>query len=231
MNKLYTFGCSVTENLDNLPEWSPRIKYANEYCGGRYNSWPEILGEKLKMKTQNYAALSAGDKLPFLLGNTNEDILEALSIASLGFKKDDIVIVQFTTLGRFRLAKQNNMFDTILPGHISDYKNQSSLIDALENKSNPMFIRPLINSMNPFIRLSEEIGFQFWMWSNDDSIQDYMIPTNNQRWLFYENINELLPKINAQPIAVVTDKKIEDYHLAQPGQEILANLIYNRINE
>ena len=58
-----------------------------------------------------------------------------------------------------------------------------------------------------------------------------MIPTNNQRWLFYENINELLPKINAQPIAVVTDKKIEDYHLAQPGQEILANLIYNRINE
>lgn len=231
MNKLYTFGCSVTENLDNLPEWSPRIKYANEYCGGRYKSWPEILGKKLNMETENYAALSAGNKLPFKLGNTNEDIMEALSLTSLDFKKGDIVIVQFTTLGRFRLALSNNNFDTILPGHIGNHKNKNSLIDALENKSNTAFIRPLINNMNPFIKLSEVIGFDLWMWSNDDYIQEYMIPLNNSRWLFNDNINELLPKLNAHPIAVVTDKKIEDYHLAQPGQEILANLIYNRINE
>ena len=34
MNTLYTYGCSFTEDLHQLPEHTPRIEYANKYCGG-----------------------------------------------------------------------------------------------------------------------------------------------------------------------------------------------------
>jgi hypothetical protein len=58
-----------------------------------------------------------------------------------------------------------------------------------------------------------------------------MLSNTNTNWLFDEDINELLPKLNAQSIAVETNHDINDYHLAQPGQEILADLIFNKIQK
>ena len=228
-NKLYTFGCSVTENLDNLPESADRIQYANKYIGYKYECWPEILGSKLGMETHNYAASSAWGKFDFNLGNSNEDVLEALSIKCKDFKSGDVVIVQLTTLARFRYSNSNDAFRTILPGHVGEFEEQTTLIDMLENKSNKLWIRPLINSLNPFIRLAKEVGFTFKFWSNDDDIQKYMNNTIYDSWLFDENINELLPKLNAQPITIETNYDIVDYHLAQPGQEILAELMFNKL--
>lgn len=230
-NKLYTFGCSVTENLKNLPDSSDRIVYATKYVGGRYVSWPEILGDKLNMETHNYAASSAWGKFEFNLGNSNEDVLEALALKSKDFKSGDVVIVQLTTLARFRYSNSNDTFRTILPSHVDEFEEQSTLIDMLENKSKTIWIRPLINSLIPFIRLSDEVGFTFKFWSNDDDIQSYMLSNTNTNWLFDEDINELLPKLNAQSIAVETNHDINDYHLAQPGQEILADLIFNKIQK
>ena len=235
-NKLYTFGCSVTENLDNLPESAPRIQYANKYIGHRYKSWPEILGNKLGMETHNYAASSAWGKFDFNLGNSNEDVLEALSIKCKDFQSNDIVLVQLTQLARFRYSNQNNKFRvgptnfvTILPGHVDEFTEQTTLIDMLVNKSDKLWIRPLINSLNPFIRLAHEVGFTFKFWSNDDYIQEYISNNSHNNWLFDENINNLLPKLNAHPITIETNYDIDDYHLAQPGQEILADLIFHKL--
>jgi len=228
-NTLYTFGCSVTENLDNLPNESERVIYATKYCGGKYECWPEILSNKLKYNIDNYAAANAWGKFDFNLGNSNEDILEALFIKSNDFYKDDIVIVQFTSLARFRYASHYNTFRTIIPNHVDEFSQQTTLIDMLENKSNPLWIRPLFNSVIPIIKLSEEIGFKLYFWSNCDIIQNYQFSNKLNNWLFDENINDLLPKIGANQIAEVTDYNIVDYHLAQPGQKILADLIYSKI--
>ncbi len=92
-----------------------------------------------------------------------------------------------------------------------------------------MWIRPLFNSVIPIIKLSEEIGFKLYFWSNCDIIQNYQFSNKLNNWLFDENINDLLPKIGANQIAEVTDYNIVDYHLAQPGQKILADLIYSKI--
>ena len=229
MNTLFTYGCSVTENLNNLPEWSERVQYAEKYVGYRYESWPEILANKLNYHCDNYAASSAWGKFPFKLGNTNEDIFEALSLTCDKFSKNDIVLVQLTTLARFRYITNMSDFDTILPGHVESYTEQQTLIDMLENKSKKQWVRPLINNLNSFIRLSKEVGFDIWIWSNCDIIQKEIIPTNHPNWLFNENINELLPKWGAHHITDETDGDIIDYHLAQPGQEILASNIYNKI--
>jgi len=234
MNTLYTYGCSVTEDLYNLPEITDRVQYAKKFCGGLYKSWNEILADKLGMKPDNYAASSAWGKFDFdwPLGNTNEDVLEALALTCDKFKKGDVVVVQFTSLGRFRYVRPNeNVLSMILPSHVDDFHNQSSLIDMIENKSNPLFIKPLVNSLNPYFRLAKEVGFDLYFWSNCDIIQEKMLKLNHPNWLFDENINDLLPKSGAHHITDVTNHEIVDYHLAQPGQEILADLIYNKIKE
>jgi len=229
MNNLFSFGCSVTENLDNLPDWSERIIYAKEYVGFKYKCWPELLAEKLDFIPKNYAASSAWGKFPFNLGNTNEDILEALALTCNQFKKDDIIIIQLTTLGRFRYLTKNLDFDTILPSHIDSYDEKQTLIDLLENKSKREWVRPLLNNLNPYLLLSKKIGFKIYIWSNCDTIQEYIKSNPNTNWLFDNNINDLLPKLGAYPITDETGGKLVDYHLGYPGQEILANYIYNKI--
>ena len=67
-----------------------------------------------------------------------------------------------------------------------------------------------------------------YIWSNCDTIQEYIKSNPHPNWLFDNNINDLLPKLGAYSITDETSGKIIDYHLGYPGQEILANYIYNK---
>ena len=229
MNTLYTYGCSFTEDLHQLPEHTPRIEYANKYCGGIYKNWNEILAEKLGFDLVNYASTSASDKFHFRLGNGNEDILEALSLSCDRFKKGDIVIVQLSYLERLRYCNNSNEIVTFLPSSLDlNYKKFNYLIDFCYNRGNDIFVKPLINLLNPYIRLSKEIGFKFYLWGIDDLVQEKVLKMNHPNWLFDKNINHMMSGLD---IETETNNKIKDGHWGKPAQQIFSDLVFNIINK
>ena len=170
MNTLFTFGCSFTEDFENVPKhhgtdttrMSTRWLYIENYLGGvAPKSWPKLLSEKLQYNLQNY-----GEG-----GKSNMRIFENFISKCDEIKDDDIVIINWTGLSRFKWLYNQN-FITILPNTKLNNSeiNQSTIEDILINKSDKLWNKEIYNFIKIINKLSDLVGFKVYYWSTDDLI-------------------------------------------------------------
>jgi len=181
MGTLHLFGDSFTEghNLDTSFVW---YKVWKELKGGNLPlTWHEILSQKLGMKT-NVKAIG---------GSSNNETFHTICKNCDSFKKNDIVIINWSYLHRFRWAStfyNNDGVEVIDPmtgeplnmwvrmgitvsNHHKYVINESTQMEIAINQSTHPYHVELIYDYEKIIdNLCKNIGCKVYYWSMDEKI-------------------------------------------------------------
>jgi len=242
MNTLFTFGCSFTEDFENVPQYynttkkemSSRWEYIEMFLDGKVpKSWPKLLSEKLGIDVKNY-----GEG-----GRSNMRIFENFISKCDDIKFDDIVIINWTGISRFKWAYDKN-FITVLPNSKFNYGeiNQSTLDDILINKSDEIWKSEVYGFIKIINKLSDLIGFKIFYWSCDETIinsensdfrrdEKYLLGNCTTRFGTPYNIHLIFSDYGAKTIFQETNNQIVDHHYGKNGNEIIADLFYKHIKK
>jgi hypothetical protein len=242
MNTLFTFGCSFTEDFENVPkyfdrdkkEMNYRWKYIETFLDGTVpKSWPKLLSEKLGFDLKNY-----GEG-----GKSNMRIFENFISKCDEIKCDDIVVINWTGMSRFKWAYGQN-FITILPNMMLSHGeiNQTTLDDVLVNRTNEIWKNEVYSFIKIINKLSDLIGFKVFYWSCDETIINsenndfrrdgkYLLGNLVPRFGLPFNIHRIFHDYGAKTIFEETNNQIADHHYGKISNEIIADLFYKHIKK
>jgi hypothetical protein len=222
MNKLWVFGDNNSAIFGKTKE--RRFKYYKEYRGGVFpKSWSELLSNQLNFELKNMA----------VFGQSNYDIFDMFCKCAEQIQKDDIVIIGWGYVQRFRLVDETtNSFVTIRPNQFkSEHINNPALLNGIDinvvnsilnNRTNTEWITEIYGWENVINLLSKYIGFKIVYWTFDTTLnKSYYISTNNFRM-------DLL-QMGAEDITLETNGKLIDDNFGEKGQIIQFNYFLNHI--
>ena len=129
---IWIFGDSYSAPFDNF-EMGPWSKEYIKWKGYVPKTFGDNLADILNTEVRNFA----------LGGSDNYTIFESVIKNAPEFKKDDIIIIGWSSIVRFRLVNDLNKFDFVLPNinnskMISDI-SETTMNEILVNRSNPMY--------------------------------------------------------------------------------------------
>jgi hypothetical protein len=179
MNTLHLFGDSFTEGhkLDNSFPW---YKVWEEWRGGNLPPvWHELLSEKLGMET-NVKAIG---------GSSNHETFHTICENCDLFKKDDIIIINWSYLNRFRWASTFHDTDGnegvymgkpintwVRMGINKSYNFQHHITEstqmeiAVKISEHPFYVDEIYNYEKIIDNLCKNIGCDVYYWSMDHKI-------------------------------------------------------------
>jgi hypothetical protein len=238
MGTLFTFGCSYTEDFERVIESTKNSdfvpaqrKYVENHLGGRIpKSWPQLLSEKLGFELKNYG----------VGGMCNYQIFEEICEHSDEFKNDDIVIVEWTHITRFRWAFNNGGWFSIFSDFTETTSELMSKIthsEILVNRTNKLYVNEIYQYQKLLEQFCKLLGVELYFWSSDDDIiykenkeffkdKKYLL---NDLISFNSNIFNIIQKNGGKTINEETNGEIPDNHLAESGHRVQAELFYNHI--
>lgn len=218
-NTLFVFGCSYSSRFEE----SGINKEYKTYKNGWPKSWPEILSEKLGMNLINK---SKG-------GLCNDDIFERFCIESDKIKKDDIVIIGWSYLDRFRVADIiiKDEWENLSSNSESDNISISTSNEISINRTSFLYENEIHNREKLIKLYSESKGFKVYFWNAG-------FPFQNQEGYLLNKIEKETPhdtfiqfvlRSGGKKITEETNGIVNDNHLGEMGHIIQANLFYDEI--
>jgi len=219
MNKLWVFGDNNSAIFGKTKE--RRFKYYKEYRGGTFpKSWSELLSKKLGFELKNMA----------VSGQSNYDIFDMICRCIEQIQKDDIVIIGWGYVQRFRLVDETtNGFVTIRPNQFkAEHIDNPVLLNGinidvvnsiLNNRTNTQWINEVYNWEVIINLLSKLIGFKLIYWTFDKKL-------NKPHYLSTNNFREDLIRLGAEDITTETGGKLIDSHFGEKGQFIQSDYFY-----
>jgi hypothetical protein len=224
VNKLWIFGDNNSAVFGKTKE--RRFKYYKEYRGGVFpKSWSELLSKELNLELKNMA----------VFGQSNYDIFDMFCKCAEQIQKDDVVIIGWGYVQRFRLVDETtNSFITIRPNQFkSEHINNVALLNGIDinvvnsilsNRTNTEWVNEIYNWENLINLLSKYIGFKIVYWTFDISLnKSYYISTNNFR-------TDLL-EMGAEDITLETNEILVDENFGEKGHLIQFQYFLNHINK
>ena len=196
---LWTFGDSFSCSLTLDHKW---IKNYTDFKGYQPKIYSELISDELGIELRNYAKT----------GDSNYGIFEEFLKHVEDIKQDDVVIIQFSSVYRFRLVNKNDEFESIA-GHWNDqYKNFNE---------SPLTIQEIgIN------RLSKKYLTEIDNWIK---IVKLLLPNN--KILFWSPFEETTGNVNMLPfyqltnITEETNNMVNDHHYGEIGHKHMADYI------
>jgi hypothetical protein len=229
MNNLFTFGCSYTAGYDENA--SINYKKYKEHRGNFPKVWPEILAQLLSLELMNYGMGASG----------NNEIFITFCQKCNDFKKDDIVIVEWTFMERYRMANGNNQYDwtRLGPGKINQSKiSQNAHDEIIINRTLRPYIYEIYDYMKIMDRLSESVGFKLYYWGFNENLiynlnKEELI---QEKFLLCQKMKDrhhhcfrVAHDNGSETISEETNGLIDDSHMGEKGHKVLAELFYNHI--
>jgi hypothetical protein len=199
MSKIWCFGDSFTAPFSNKTEWSN--EYVN-YKGYKPNVYGDILSKKF-----NIDCINNGRG-----GCDNYSIFEKLCDTANEINQNDIIIVGWTTVKRFRLVNYDKLnWETFIP---SFKNNQFKQCGITKDTFNEILInRTHINYEIELTKLVRFINFAFktqkiihWRWDDVGRLKKY------------------------NTIAEETNNKINDLHYSEQGHSELSKDLIEYVN-
>jgi len=238
MNTLHIFGDSFSEDLDTLAVHAPdtsRMQYSNAYFDSPYPVWSKTLAESLNMVHKNYASTSGKNFEHLGQGNSNHSILYNLNEYVHTFKKDDIVIIGFTSTLRFPWPLDDGDIYASLPNSPNDFsKEESNVLEFITVKRDHDFYKEeLLQKMKVFEVLSDVVGFHLYYWSYCPEITNWKREDKlkDKRWIFLqicpeygEKYHGILDENGGYTINTETNNKFQDAHMGKTGNDVHAKL-------
>jgi hypothetical protein len=226
MGKLFLFGCSYTAEYDLI-----RTEYRNYYYyrGGNFPpTWGQLLAKKLNLELVNFG----------LGANGNDEIFQNVCQNSFEFQPDDVVIIGWSYMFRFRWT---------VPGHkqwsrLSPHNNLPHIIsetttnEIVLNRTHRLYIEQVYDFEKIIERLSDSVGFKVFFWSSDNEIiycddEIRKLPkyiANNYIGKGETIFHEVFRR-NGQRIVEETNGKLDDLHFGETGHFILSELFHSYI--
>jgi len=226
MGKLYTFGCSFTEDYNKSKSYVEYKKYRNNILP---DVWPTILAKKLNKDVINFGKGGIGNTQIFIDFCSNCDIITS----------DDIVIIGWTKITRFRWADKYNWQH--LMGSDKDMHSISLTThnEILVNRTNRLYINEINDYEKIIIELANTKKFKIYFWSSDSDII-YREDKRNDIYILNElknNFPDFTPyKLINENGEILTIKHetnglVVDSHLGEKGHLLQAELFYNHIKK
>jgi hypothetical protein len=236
MNTLYVFGCSYSEDFENVfsqlhdGNKPAQLKYVDEVLNGVYPpTWSKVLSNLLGFERVNKAQG----------GSSNLQIFENVCKESGNFKKGDIVIIQWTHNSRFRWPSENNGgWIPILP---SLYQNTYGLSketyeEILVSRTNKLYREEIYNYQNLLNTLAESIGFNNFYFAKDENLLIEL--PKNEKFLLSDyfdynkkiDISTVLSNMGVTTVTQETNGLISDGHYGKDGHQKIGEIFYNLIN-
>jgi hypothetical protein len=222
MSNLWVFGDNNSTIFGKTKE--RRFKYYKEYRNGQFpKTWSEILSKELNLDLKNMA----------VSGQSNYDIFDMFCKCSEQIKKNDVVIIGWGYIQRFRLVDENtNSFVTIRANQYEPERINTPLflnginidvIDSiLNNRTNTEWLCEVYNWETIINLLSKLIGFKIVYWTFDKTLnKSYYISTPDFRM-------DLI-KRGAEDITLETNGKLVDDNFGEKGQLVQFQYFLNYI--
>jgi hypothetical protein len=232
MSNLYTFGCSFTEGfIENHPPYQEYKKFR----GGSFpKHWTELLSEKLGCNLINDGKGGSG----------NQHIFTSLCKRANQLKKNDVVIVQWSFMNRFRLSDSEGITWVHVgpsdPKHIGN--NGLINFDCQDMICINRSLKPYLDEIYDFERiidrLSKEIGFDVYYWTIiNELIYNQPKETLSQRKYLlndkikdqFDNTFSVILKNGGLRVVEETNGQIDDWHMGESGNRVQAELFYEHI--
>ena len=113
------------------------------------------MANKLGYELENCAGINGVKHKYGGEGNCNSSIFNNISLKSEKFKKDDIVIIEWTTMERFKWVNDiDNCMSTILPNQFDGPFDVNVLENVLVNRSHYLWVNEL------FVKLTDPSGLE-----------------------------------------------------------------------
>ena len=223
MNRLWVFGDNSSCIFSRTKE--RRFAYYKQCRNDIFPaSWSELLSNKLNLKLNNLA----------VSGQSNYDIFEWFCKYSNSLKENDIVLIGWSYVQRFRLFDEyTNEYITIRPNSLI-YSNVptllngislSSIDEILKNRINDKWISE-INNWEVLIKAFCELKkCKLYFWTFDETLNkpEYLSGVD-------KNFREYLIKNGAEDITIETNGKLIDEHFGEKGQLVQSEYFFNCIN-
>lgn len=241
MNRLWTFGCSFTEEFISVPrEGCTRWEYIDKFFNGTPpETWVTILANQLGYEPMNRGAMSGWPHE----GNCNDGIFNNICHYSNQFKKGDMVIVEWTFLERFKWVNvEHSKMTTVLAKQYCEGASDSTMDETIVNKSHYLWVNELFVKQKMLQTLADNIGFDLYYWSVEGTYYKTKFDEikNNKQYLLSDNFTKhqlerfVIGRVYDNRGMNITDETkgiIQDSHLAKSGHEVLGNLFYKDIIE
>lgn len=206
MRKLWAFGDSNTElyNIEN--DWVSKYLKWKGYSPKVYT---ELLSEYYKCELHNFGKS----------GTNNYYIFQKFCENVSNFNNDDIIILQWSEITRFRLVDDLNTWvdfyfnNSHTKNKLNNFNhlNISSIQEVLANRLQPKW-KDEVLAWEIVIKLLLKNN-QYIIWSPFDESSGY------GKWVK-----------SMETISMETDKLIDDPHFSENGHVKLANLLINKLD-
>ena len=219
-NTLFVFGCSYSSDFEK----SGIEKEYELYKNGWPTSWAEILSEKLNMDLINKSKGSL----------SNNDIFERFCIESDKIKKDDIVIIGWSYLNRFRVADVNSIerWENITINSPCHSISKKTSEEIFINRTSPLYEIEIHNWENLIKSYAKCKGFSIYFWNAGIPFQEqdgYLLECFRKRK--GDTFIDVIMSKGGLRIIEETKGEILDFHLSENGHVIQSELFYDEIKK
>lgn len=215
--KLHTFGDSFTEGYDSFVSLHPkghRIEWRDKYIkwkGYTPKVFSQILSEKMNIESINYGIGGADN---YTIFETIIDNIEKIS-------KDDIILIGWSTLARYRLANVDNKFESITMWWENASDNALQRIGVSQSTINEVMVNrynnyAYLNEVNKFIKL---LNYTF----KDNKIIHWSPFYSHKIGMNVSAIPQL------ETIVDETNGEVSDLHFSEPSHYELADYFYTNL--
>jgi hypothetical protein len=214
------------------------LKYIKNYLDGEiFESWGEILSNKLNFNYINHASYQSGIRIENLpQGNSNNTAINLLNEFSNQFKKGDIIIFGLTEVTRFEYCYGDKIAQTFSASVTNDEK-LNVVKEILVNRSlYDFYLYDTLQKLKSLETLSNVVGFDLWYWDWTGLFDKLVIEEkiSNDRWIFFHaqpNYTSYLDLIyknyNVGPVYWETDGKVNDHHPGKVANKVFADVLIN----
>jgi len=240
--KLFTFGCSYTEDcslyyemggMDKNHSYLRYVRAAKKSLLGTKlpKAWPFYLGQKLECEVINFGSSGA----------SNVEIFSIICKQCHSISSGDLVLVEWSHSNRFRWVNEKTgqwaKFGPYIKPDPYGIINPGTHQDISINRSHEKYSEDIYDYEKIIDQLAKNTGFKVYYWSCDKNII-YKLPEELRKQKKYL-INEMVKsdetafdpvfRLGGKTIMGETNGEIEDYHFGESAHLIMADLFYDHI--
>jgi hypothetical protein len=212
LKTLWTFGDSFTQPFDETP-FGWMIDYV-KWKGYVPKVYGQIISDELGLCYENKARA----------GISNYDIFESICKSVNLIKDDDVIIIGWSNLLRFRLVNHpsSHLWEAFQPNYMGLKLPEGISIDTINeiiiNRSNTELYKEEVNNWIKLLKHTfKNNTILFWSWSD----RDWGMPTSQ-----YES---MLPNSKYENIRDETNGEVNDNHWSETGHIQFANYILPKL--
>jgi hypothetical protein len=235
MKTLWIFGDSFSTNFDYNNLHDNHRRYLEIMGTNEFKTWPIILAEKLGYELKN---LAKG-------GDSNYQTFQTICDNCHEIKENDIVIVGWGLITKFRISYDNQFVNIHPQGGIKDYGTLSkeTIQEILDNRLKNFRYANKRDRYAEEVYLWEKVisvlaknkNFKVYFWNSEEDRLIYCEPNEfkNNRNYFCKNSKEpliyYLRKNGCTTIEDDTNNLISDSHFGVNGHIKQSEIFYNEI--